>query len=257
MHVIGPRHRWVVWSRSRLAAARWRWRRPPSPRKRKRPRRPTRPRPRSPAPRPMGDVSKADCLTRHEEAQVARRERRLLDTRTALRICSGASCPAAIRADCVDWLDQVAHSLPSVVVTARARGADILAVKVFIDGKLATETAERLRAGDRSRAAQVPLRVAALAGDRARGAGQRGRQGPADRRRVRAAAADRGAAGGALRSAQAVPPRAIRLRVRGHRAGRLATLAYFGGTGIYDANQLESSCMSFCKTTTSTRCARS
>ncbi len=39
--------------------------------------------------------------------------------------------------------------------------------------------AERLRAGDRSRPAQVPLRVAALAGDRARRAGQRRRQGSA------------------------------------------------------------------------------
>ena len=63
----------------------------------------------------------------------------MLASRAALRICSGAACPSAIRADCVDWLDQVSHSLPSVVVTARARGADVLAVKVFIDGKLAAE----------------------------------------------------------------------------------------------------------------------
>ena len=70
-------------------------------------------------------ADKAECLSRYEEAQVARRERRLLASRAALRICSGAACPAAIRADCVDWLDQVSHSLPSVVVTARARGADV------------------------------------------------------------------------------------------------------------------------------------
>jgi len=98
--------------------------------------------PDAPAPAPGGDpadVSKTECLSRYEEAQVARRERRLLDSRAALRICSRESCPAAIRADCVDWLDQVSHSLPSVVVTARARGADVLAVKVFVDGKLATE----------------------------------------------------------------------------------------------------------------------
>ena len=85
------------------------------------------------------DASKAECLAKYEEAQVARRERRLLASRAALRICSGVACPSAIRADCVDWLDQVSHSLPSVVVTARARGADVLAVKVFIDDKLATE----------------------------------------------------------------------------------------------------------------------
>src|SRR5262249_29886311 len=85
------------------------------------------------------DAAKSECLAKYEAAQVARRERRLLDSRAALRVCSGVACPAAVRADCVDWLDQVAHSLPSVVVTARARGADVFAVKVFVDGKLATE----------------------------------------------------------------------------------------------------------------------
>ncbi|HEY7376702.1 MAG TPA: hypothetical protein VIF57_31375, partial [Polyangia bacterium] len=77
----------------------------------------------APAPPPeSADAAKAECLANYEAAQLARRERRLLDSRAALRVCSGAACPAAVRADCVDWLDQVARSLPSVVVTARARG---------------------------------------------------------------------------------------------------------------------------------------
>src|SRR5262245_57621517 len=81
-------------------------------------------------------VPKLECFARHEEGQTARRERRLLQARAALRTCSRASCPAAIRADCVDWLEQVGRSLPSVVVTARARGADEADVKVLVDGKL-------------------------------------------------------------------------------------------------------------------------
>ena len=56
---------------------------------------------------PSESADKAECLSRYEEAQVARRERRLLASRAALRICSGAACPSAVRADCVDWLDQV------------------------------------------------------------------------------------------------------------------------------------------------------
>ena len=221
-------------ARGRAAAAgrRGGGRRPPRP---GRPRPSVRHRPRPTAPRsPRPSACRATRRRRSRAASAA-----CSTSRAALRICSGASCPAAIRADCVDWLDQVAHSLPSVVVTARARGADILAVKVFIDGKLATETADRLRAGGRSRAAQVPLRVAALAGDRARGAGQRRRQGPAHRRRVRAAAADRRAAGGAPE-----PPKPFRLERSDYVFGGIAlagfaTLAYFGGTGIYDAHQLE------------------
>jgi hypothetical protein len=92
-----------------------------------------------PAPAEGGEVSKLECFARHEHAQAARRERHLLQARADLEICSRASCPDAIRADCVDWLDQVGRSLPSVVVTARARGDDEAAVKVLIDGQLVAE----------------------------------------------------------------------------------------------------------------------
>jgi hypothetical protein len=95
-------------------------------------------------PEPAGHENEAEntklqCLVQHEEAQVARAHRRLLEARTALRLCSRAVCPGALRSDCIEWLDQVSRSLPSVVVTARARGADETEVKVFVDGKLATE----------------------------------------------------------------------------------------------------------------------
>ncbi len=194
-----------------------------------------------------GEVSKADCLAHHEEAQVARRERRLLDTRTALRICSGVSCPAAIRADCVDWLDQVAHSLPSVVVTARARGADILAVKVFIDDKLATERlsgfALEIDPGlHKFRFESPPWPVIEREVLASEGVKDR----PID---VEFAPPLPTAAELAVRSE---PPRPFRLERSDYVFGGIAlagiaTLAYFGGTGLYDANQLENSCMSFCK----------
>jgi len=106
--------------------------------------------PEEPAPPPApaaaepGDVPKLECFSRHEQAQAARRERHLLQARDDLQICSRVSCPAAIRADCVDWLAEVGRSLPSVVVTARAGGVDEPEVKVFIDGQL---VAERLSGG--------------------------------------------------------------------------------------------------------------
>jgi hypothetical protein len=85
------------------------------------------------------EAAKRECLARHEEAQIARRDRRMIDARADLRLCSAAACPGAIRADCLEWLDQVARTLPSVVVSARARGQDLSAVKVFVDSKLAAE----------------------------------------------------------------------------------------------------------------------
>jgi hypothetical protein len=85
------------------------------------------------------DEPKIECMSQHEQAQVSRHEGRLLEARAKLLLCSLASCPPAIRADCVDWIEQVSRSLPSVVVTARARGQDITNVKVFVDENLMAE----------------------------------------------------------------------------------------------------------------------
>src|SRR5688572_20642579 len=84
-------------------------------------------------------TEKDACFARHEDAQRERRQGRLLAARTGLLVCSGASCPAAIRADCIEWLAEVSRSLPSIVVNARARGADLADVRVFIDGRQAVE----------------------------------------------------------------------------------------------------------------------
>jgi hypothetical protein len=93
----------------------------------------------SPSPPSAYEVPKVDCFKHHENAQIARRERRLLDARSELLACSRASCPAAIRSDCVDWIEQVTRSVPSVVVAARARGRDLADVRVSIDGNLVAE----------------------------------------------------------------------------------------------------------------------
>ena len=190
------------------------------------------------------DAAKAECLSGYEAAQVARRERRLLDSRAALRTCSRAACPAAVRADCVDWLDQVAHSLPSVVVTARARGADILAVKVFVDGKLATEklTGFALEVDPgmhKFRFESPPWPVIERDVLAAEGVKDR----PIE-----------------VEFAPPLPPQALsahpepkpfRLERSDYVFGSvavagLATLAYFGGTGLYDAHHLNTTCAPFC-----------
>ena len=203
-----------------------------------------------PAPPPVppaeaADVSKAACLSNYEEAQLARRERRLLASRAALRICSGVACPAAIRADCVDWLDQVSRSLPSVVVTARARGADVLAVKVFIDGKLAAERltgfALEVDPGLHKFRFESPpwpvIEREVLASE-----------GVKDRRiEVEFAPPLPTAAQLAAHS----EPKPFRLERSDYVFGGIAlagfaTLAYFGSTGLYDANHYEDTCMSHC-----------
>jgi hypothetical protein len=202
-----------------------------------------------PAPPPQSEAdeaasAKAECLSKYEAAQVARRERRLLDSRAALRVCSGAACPAAVRADCVDWLDQVAHSLPSVVVTARARGADLTAVKVLIDGRLATE------------------RLTGFALEIDPGLHKFRFESPPWPVIEREVLASEGVKDKPIEVEFAPPPPAVHLSGQAEpRPFRLersdyvfggialagfATLAYFGGTGLYDAHHLQTTCGSYC-----------
>jgi hypothetical protein len=85
------------------------------------------------APSAAADPAKAECFTRHEEAQVARRQGRLLEARAWLRQCSSATCLGIVRADCIEWLAEVERAIPSIVITAHARSADLVDVKVIID----------------------------------------------------------------------------------------------------------------------------
>jgi hypothetical protein len=200
----------------------------------------------APAPAvPSESGEKAECLSNYEEAQVARRERRLLASRAALRACSAAACPAAIRADCVDWLDQVSHSLPSVVVTARARGADVLAVKVFIDGKLATEKltgfALEIDPGLHKFRFESPpwpvIEREVLASE-----GVKDRHIDVEFAPPLPSAAQLSAR---------VEQKPFRLERSDYVFGGIAlagfaTLAYFGGTGLYDAHQYENTCKPYC-----------
>ena len=59
----------------------------------------------------------------------------MLAARAALLACSREVCPDAVRGDCVDWLEDVNRSVPSVVITARDRGTDVVDVEVFLDGE--------------------------------------------------------------------------------------------------------------------------
>jgi hypothetical protein len=78
---------------------------------------------------------KAACLDAASSAQKLRSAHSLVEARAQLRVCSSASCPAAVQTDCVGWLADVERSLPTVVVGAKNRaGTDLFDVKVSVDG---------------------------------------------------------------------------------------------------------------------------
>jgi hypothetical protein len=86
-----------------------------------------------PAPPPK----KVDCAGAYERAQLDRREGKLQATKSELRACASAECRVT-RADCIEWLDEVQRSLPSVVFAARTPSGDVLDVRVTVDGNEAT-----------------------------------------------------------------------------------------------------------------------
>lgn len=87
-------------------------------------------------PTPAAPDARAVCVQKHEEAQIRRRDGQLRAARAALLQCSGAVCPAAIRADCGGWLPEVEKSLPSVVLGARSSKGDESVGRVSVDGEL-------------------------------------------------------------------------------------------------------------------------
>jgi hypothetical protein len=79
---------------------------------------------------------KAACLDAAARSQKLRNAHQLVEARDQLRICAAAECPSVIQTDCVNWLSEVEKSLPGVVVAAKsASGADLVDVKVSVDGK--------------------------------------------------------------------------------------------------------------------------
>jgi hypothetical protein len=79
---------------------------------------------------------RAACVAKHESAQISRRDGKLRAARTALLQCVRASCPSAIRSDCLEWLPELERSLPSVVIAARSPKGDESSGRVLLDGEV-------------------------------------------------------------------------------------------------------------------------
>jgi hypothetical protein len=75
------------------------------------------------------------CNDSYEQAQLLRKEGKLLKARDQLRICSQPSCPSLMVADCTRWEDEAVSSLPSVVpVAVDEAGVNLINVQVSLDG---------------------------------------------------------------------------------------------------------------------------
>lgn len=76
-----------------------------------------------------------ECTRAYVAAQENRRAGRLQRAREELVTCGRAQCPAAIVADCAEWLREVEHANPSFVVAVfGADGVERTDARVSVDG---------------------------------------------------------------------------------------------------------------------------
>ena len=81
------------------------------------------------------DPTKQQCVAANESAQDLQRAGKLTAAREQLALCVSESCPAAIRQDCSQKLDDVVKTTPTLVFAAKQpNGDDLVAVRVKIDG---------------------------------------------------------------------------------------------------------------------------
>jgi hypothetical protein len=84
----------------------------------------------------LADVTKDQCIDANGRAQHLRTDGKLLEARDQLRICANPACPAIVRSDCTKRIDELEAAQPTIAFEAKdGAGADLVAVKVTVDGK--------------------------------------------------------------------------------------------------------------------------
>jgi hypothetical protein len=87
------------------------------------------------APVAGADPTKIECARANADAQALRMDGKLAAARAQLEMCQGNACPALVRDDCAQRLDDLEHAQPTVVFDVKdPAGADVSAVTVFVDG---------------------------------------------------------------------------------------------------------------------------
>ena len=83
---------------------------------------------------------RATCASAYEQGQRLRKQNALVESRAQLVVCGRDPCPESLQPDCVRWLGEVEHLVPSIVVAARKDdGSDVKDARVLVDGRLVAE----------------------------------------------------------------------------------------------------------------------
>lgn len=89
---------------------------------------------------PPAFAGKKECAAAYVQAQELKQSGAFKKAREQLLVCAKDECMAAVKKDCVAWLDEVNASLPSIVIEAKGPdGKETFDVKVTIDGEVVGE----------------------------------------------------------------------------------------------------------------------
>lgn len=89
---------------------------------------------------PPALAGKKECAAAYVEAQKLKADGAFKKAKEQLIVCAKDECLAAVKKDCVAWLDEVNSSMPSIVIEAKGPdGKETFDVKVSIDGELVAE----------------------------------------------------------------------------------------------------------------------
>jgi hypothetical protein len=81
-------------------------------------------------------MTKDQCVDANGQGQHLRADGKLAEAREQLRTCANPACPVIVRSDCTKRLDDLENAQPTIAFEVKdASGADMIAVKVTVDGK--------------------------------------------------------------------------------------------------------------------------
>jgi hypothetical protein len=87
------------------------------------------------------EITKTACVEADTQAQQLRRDEKLSASRDKLKICTDPACPALVRDDCAQRLDELDKVQPTLVFEAKdGAGHDLTDVKVSVDGQPLVES---------------------------------------------------------------------------------------------------------------------
>jgi hypothetical protein len=85
--------------------------------------------------------TKAQCIDAFAKGQDLRRDGHLADAQEQLRLCASTACPAVVRDDCTQRLDEAVRAQPTLAFEVKdASGADVSDVTLTVDGKPFADT---------------------------------------------------------------------------------------------------------------------